>query len=63
MAVGFTTGSAPSKSSSGPYTSVMVAADNNHLPPDPSHFAVVSATRIANEIARSMDVEEDESVE
>ena len=34
-----------------PYTEVMFAADNDTLPPDPTHASVVVATRIANNIA------------
>ena len=36
-----------------PYTPVAVAAENDTLPPDPDHPAVVSAANIANDIAEA----------
>jgi len=36
-----------------PYSTIMMAADNDKLPPDPTHPAVVVATAIANNIAKS----------
>ena len=39
-----------------PYTATMVAADDNSLPPDPDHYAVVLSTHIANAVAMEYDV-------
>jgi hypothetical protein len=38
-----------------PYTPVMVAADNDTLPADPNHPAVVHAARVANDVAAQLE--------
>ena len=46
----------PPEQQPGPYTATMLAADDNSLPPDPEHVAVVSATKIANDVASQYKV-------